>query len=343
MTSMMLSETRETPGLVEAALREDADLYAALGRALRERPPAFAATVARGSSDHAASYAASLFGMLAGTVTASLLPSLITRYDAKPDLSRALVLALSQGGASPDLVKVMTVARAAGAMSIAVVNTAESSLAAAAQWVLPQHAGPERAIPATKSFILTLVAVARLTAAWTGDAVLTSALSRLPDRLEAALTLDWSCGLTVFSQCEATGAYIVGRGLGLATAQEAALKLKETSNLHAEAVSAAEFQHGARALADGNFPVLAFGLCDPEGADVRALAMEMAVAGVPVLLATSGPGVPRRYLPLPAPLHPLLDPIPAVLAFYPFVEALARTRGLDPDLPHGSHKATNSI
>jgi glutamine---fructose-6-phosphate transaminase (isomerizing) len=179
-------------------------------------------------------------------------------------------------------------------------------------------------------------------AAWMQDAALTEALTRLPGRLAAALACDWSAGLPILATTT-RGAYVVGRGPGMAVAQEAALKLKETSNLHAEAVSAAEIQHGPRAVADAGFPVLAFGLGDPGGADTKALAAELAGYGVPVCLATHSPTSVGAHLPLPPPLHPLLDPIVAVLAFYPFAEALARLRNLDPDRPRGLHKVTETL
>jgi glucosamine--fructose-6-phosphate aminotransferase (isomerizing) len=343
MTSLMLSETREAPALVEAALREDVDLYAALGRCLRQRPPAFVATVARGSSDHAAAYAASLFGILAGRVTATLAPSMVTRYGAKLLLNRALLLAVSQSGSSPDLVEVMAAARAAGSLTVTIVNAARAPLETQAHWVLPQRAGAEHSIAATKSFILTLLSIARLTAAWTEDAGLTAALPRLPDRLDAALACDWSHGLRILSGAPPLGAYVVGRGPALAVAQEAALKLKETSNLHAEAVSSAEIRHGPRAVVDQNFPILAFALDDPGGADTRALAAELSASGARVLLAAAKPNGPGLHLPLPRPLHCLLDPIPAALAFYPFAEALAQIRGLDPDHPRGLRKVTETV
>jgi glucosamine--fructose-6-phosphate aminotransferase (isomerizing) len=342
MTSLMLAEAREAPALVEAALREDCALYEALGAALRARPPAFVATVARGSSDHAASYAASLIGVLTGLVTATLPPSLVTRYGARLALGSALVVGVSQSGASPDLVQVMAAARAAGAVRVAVINAADSPLGAEAEWVLPQRAGPEQAVAATKSFVLTLVCLVRLVAAWTDDVALASALTRLPERLDAALACDWSAGLAILAQAE-RGAFVVGRGPVLAVAQEAALKLKETSWMHAEAVSAAEIQHGPRAVADGGFPVLAFALDDAGGADTRALAAELGRAGVPVCLATHDPAGAGVHLPLPPPLHPMLDAIPAVLAFYGFAEALARLRGLDPDRPRGLRKVTETV
>jgi len=342
MTSLMLMEAGQCPELVAAALREDHDLYQALGAALRARASAFVATVARGSSDHAASYGAGLIGVLAGRVTASLSPSLITRYDATLDLRQAVALAISQSGASPDLVRVMATARTGGAMRIAIINTPDSKLAQQAEWVLPQRAGTERAVAATKTFVLTLVSLVRLVAAWIQDTALAESLQHLPDRLHTALTCDWSPALPVLAAAD-RGAYVIGRGPGLAIASEAALKLKEIANLHAEAVSAAEVQHGPRAVADGGFPVLAFALDDPGGQDTRARAAEFAAAGVPVCLAACAPAGIGMHLPLPPPLHPLLDPIPAIVAFYQFAEALARRRGLDPDRPRGLRKVTETI
>ena len=339
MTSLMLQEAHETPARVAAALQEDVDLYASLGRALRDRAPSFVATVARGSSDHAASYAGSLFGVAAGRATATLPPSLVTRYGANLRLDGAFVLGLSQSGASPDLVRVMAAARAGGAITAAIVNAPDSRLAGEAEWVLPQRAGPERAVAATKSFVLTLVSIARLVAAWTGDAVLSRALGQLPERLRAALECDWSAGLPTLAQ---PGAYVIGRGVGLGIAQEAALKLKETSHLHAEAMSAAEIQHGPRAVVDERFPVLAFALEDEAGTDVRTLADDLAHAGAPVLLAATRAGA-GLHLRLPPALHPMLDPIVAILAFYPFAEALAHARQLDPDRPRGLHKITETM
>ena len=340
MVSLMLAETRSTPALVEAALREDVALYAELGHALRARRPNFAATVARGSSDHAAAYASSLFAIAAGCVTATLSPSLVTRYGARLRLSDAVVLGVSQSGASPDLVRVMQAARAASAMTIAMVNAPTSRLAAEAEWTLPLRAGPEQAVAATKSFILSLVAIARLTAAWTEDEELQTALSSLPDRLDSALGCDWSVGIDLLAT--AVGGFVVSRGPCLAVAQEAALKLKETSYLHAEAVSAAEIRHGPRAVLDATFPVLGIALDDPGGIDTLQFAREL--VGGPVLLASPHGGLAGAVnLKLPAPLHPLLDPIVATLAFYPFAEALARARGHDPDHPRGLLKVTETV
>ncbi len=335
----MLAEAREAPARVADMLAEDATLYAALGERLRARPPPFAITIARGSSDHAASYAASLLGIAAGCATVTLAPSLVTRYGARIHMRGALAIALSQSGASPDIVQALAAARQAGAITVAIVNAPGSPLAAEAAFVLPQRAGAECSVAATKSFVLSLVAVARLIAGWTRDAKLEAALPLLPATLAAALECDWTAALPLLARAQ--GLYAVGRGPGLAIAQESALKLKETCRLHAEAFSAAEIQHGPRAIIDAAFPVLAYGLADPGGDDARAFAAELAAAGVPVMLAAAEPGA-GLHLPLPPPIHPLLDPIAAILAFYQLAEAVSRARGLDPDKPRALHKVTRT-
>ena len=140
---------------------------------------------------------------------------------------------------------------------------------------------------------------------------------------------------------QASSLYVVGRGPGLGVAAETALKLKETSGVLAEALSAAEIQHGPKAVIGPGFLILAYGLDDPGGEDLRAFATDLAGAGARVMVASHAPAVPDAlHLPLPPPLHPLLDPIVALLAFYPLAEALARNRGRDPDRPPGLLKVT---
>jgi glutamine---fructose-6-phosphate transaminase (isomerizing) len=340
VTSLMLQEAREAPARVAELLRSDEASYARLTETLVGRAPSFAATIARGSSDHAATYAASLLGIGAGLATASIPPSLITRYGAELDLRRALVLAISQSGASPDLMATLRAAGASGGCTVAIVNARDAPLAGAANHVLPQRAGPERSVAATKSFICSLVCTARLIARWRADAPLARALDRLPERLEAALRCDWSAALELLAP--ARSLYVVGRGLGFGIVHEWALKLKETSGLHAEALSAAEVQHGPRAVIDQAFPVLALALDDPAGRDAAVFAAELAARGHKVAVASMD-AIAGQHLPLPPPLHPLLDPIVAVQAFYPLAAMLAEARGLDPDRPRGLAKVTATV
>ena len=58
--SRLLEETREAPQAVARALAADRERYARFGALLRTQAPRAVLTLARGSSDHAAHYAAYL-------------------------------------------------------------------------------------------------------------------------------------------------------------------------------------------------------------------------------------------------------------------------------------------
>jgi glutamine---fructose-6-phosphate transaminase (isomerizing) len=338
MTSTLRDEAFEVPAAVARLLCADAPAYAALGAAWRTTPPRAVLTLARGSSDHAAHYAAYLVMARLGRLVTSLPMSLITLHGARLQTEGLVSIAFSQSGQSPDLVEPTRELGARGACTVAVVNDAASPLAAAAQWLLPLHAGPERSVAATKSFVAQLVAGARLVAAWQGDAALARALDRLPARLERSLAHGsaWcDTALPVLQGAERL--YVIGRGTGLAIALEAALKLKEVCGLQAEALSGAELRHGPMALVEPGYPVLMFAPRGPAQAGLLLLADELRARGARVLLAA-----PEGALPLLPTDGPDLDPIAAILPFYVMAEALARARGRDPDRPPHLTKVTKT-
>ena len=261
-------------------------------------------------------------------------------YAVQPQLDGVLFIAISQSGKSPDLLRNAEIAKAGGAHVLALVNVADSPLARLADTVLPLHAGPENSVAATKSYLCSLAAQLQLAARWSGDARLLAAVDALPDAMRAAWEQDWSplvAGLRL-----ADHLFVLGRGLGLGAAQEAALKFKETCGLHAEAFSSAEVKHGPMAIVGPDFPVLAFAQDDDIGAGTAAVAEEFRARGAPVWLArpgASGPGV----LPLPASPHPACTPILTVQAFYGAVNALSVARGHDPDVPPHLNKVTETV
>ncbi|MBT9598098.1 MAG: SIS domain-containing protein [Vitreoscilla sp.] len=335
----MLDETREAPHAVARQLAADGATYAALAELLRQQPPHSVLTVARGSSDHAAHYMAYLVMARLGRLVTSLPMSLITLYQSQIQCDGLVSLAFSQSGQSPDLVSPTAFFRAGGARTVAVVNDPASPLAQAAEWVLPLHAGPERSVAATKSYIAQLVAGARLVAGWRADGDLLAALNALPGAMEQALAQDWSVAVDALHGADRL--FVIGRGTGLAIAMEAALKFKETCGIQAEAFSGAEVKHGPMALVEEGYPLLVFAPRGPAQAGLIALAAEMRGRGARVLLAAPA-GTPGAELPLAPSAHEDLDPITAVQSFYPMVEALARARGLDPDQPRHLAKVTRT-
>ncbi len=338
-STLMFREAAEAADVVARQFARNRDAVERLCGELRRAPPPFAVTCARGSSDHAATYAKYLFETQLNLVTASASPSVGSVYGATPALRGALYLVISQSGKSPDLLRNAQAASEAGARVVALVNAEDSPLARMADTVLPLHAGAERSVAATKSYLASLAAILQLGACWKAAPPLLGALDALPGALRAAWRCDWSP--LVDGLADARNLFVIGRGLGLAAAQEAALKFKETCGLHAEAFSSAEVKHGPMALVGPGFPVLAFALPDETGAGTRALAEEFRARGAPTWIADDGTGAGE--LPLaPAP-HPACAPLLVVQSFYRAINALALRRGFDPDVPPHLNKVTETV
>ncbi|MBK3780731.1 SIS domain-containing protein [Paraburkholderia aspalathi] len=334
----MLKEALASAGTVAAQLR-DTSRVEALAAKLGQQPRHVALTVARGSSDHAASYFASLTMSRLGVPVASLPMSVATLQQAPLQVRDQLALAFSQSGKSPDLVGTMEALRKAGALTVAAVNAPNSPLADACEFHLPLVAGPELSVAATKSYIAMLSISAQLVAHWQKDDALLGALNTLPDALQAAGKLDWSKAVDELRGVERM--IVIGRGLGLAIAQEAALKLKETSGIQAEAFSSAEVRHGPMELIDRDYPLLVFAPRGPEQAGLLQLARDMQARGARVLLAAPA-DVPEATLPLATTAHAALDPIAAILSFYVMAAGLAAARGRNPDAPRHLNKVTET-
>jgi glucosamine--fructose-6-phosphate aminotransferase (isomerizing) len=245
-------------------------------------------------------------------------------------LRDTLLLTISQSGRSPDVLAVQAEVRRAGIPTIAITNDVSSPVGAGADFCLPMLAGPELSIAATKTFIASITLAAAVIAAWADDHRLSEALQWLPEDLAIARELSFTS--IEEPLVRATSLYVVGRGLSLPIAQEAATKLKETSRLHAEALSAAEVLHGPIALVQSGFSVLVFASRDVTTVTTCATVDRLREAGAAVLL-------PDYH----ATRHPALDPMSMIQSFYASAERIARVRGYNPDRPRLLAKSTLTV
>ena len=337
--TLMFAEAAEAAEAVARQAIRQRDTRIALAAALRQDPPRAVVTLARGSSDNAATVARYLVETHLRLLTSSAAPSVSSVYDSAPDYAGTLMLAVSQSGRSPDLIAAAEMAKTGGAQLVALVNDESSPLAALADTFLPLAAGPEKSVAATKSFITSVAALVRLIAEWSEDSDLLAALDRLPGLLDQAWALDWSPALEPLRN--AANLYVVARGPAFGIAQEMALKIKETCGFHAEAFSAAEVRHGPMAIVEKGFPVLLLGQDDESRDSVADLAPEFAKRGALVLSAglKDAPGL--RLPSLDA--HPVLQPLLLVQSFYRLANALAVARGRDPDRPPHLAKVTETV
>jgi glucosamine--fructose-6-phosphate aminotransferase (isomerizing) len=337
--SRMAQEIGEAPQAVAAQARVLDRPLAELGARLARMDPRVIVTCARGSSAHAATFGKHLFERCLGIPVAAAAPNIATVYGRELRLKDQFFLAISQSGMSDDIVEAARAAKSAGALTACIVNAVASPLAAACDIVLPMAAGPELSVAATKTFIASLAALLRLTARWSKDSAMEQAVERLPERLAAAAQLEWSAPLDVLTG--AASLIAVGRGPTLAIAREAALKLKENCNLHAEAFSGAEFVHGPVALVESGYPVLVFMPTDAAAVGMQQLAATLRGKGAAVFVTGTGDAIPGQMA-APAPDHPETDAVCLIQTFYGMAYRLAARRGADVDRPRHLQKVTRT-
>jgi glucosamine--fructose-6-phosphate aminotransferase (isomerizing) len=333
------AEFREAPATVRRQSKALRASVSELVAHLRRKTPNVVMSCARGSSANAAAFGKHLIERHLGIPVAAVAPSIATIYRKRLRLSGQLFLAISQSGRSDDLVECALMAKAAGALTAALVNDLDSPLAAASEIVLPMAAGHETGVAATKTFVATLSALLRLVAAWAADDELAGAIEHLPDRLSSATELDWSAGLRALT--DVSSLVTLGRGPTFAIACEAALKLKEGCDLHAEAFSGAEFLHGPITLVSARYPVMIFLPTDAAAVGLQELAANLLRKGAIVLRAGAGDDASIGLPVLPAS-HPDTDAVCLVQSFYGFLSRLAAQRGTDLLTPRHLQKITRT-
>lgn len=339
MPSLMLQETLSCPEKMRFLIDAGTDDLQQTGATLRAVQPRWIATIARGSSDHAAGYIGYHAMCTTGIFAGSLPPSIASIERAPLHGAGGLAIAVSQSGASPDVIAPARALTEQGAYTVALVNQAQSGLANAVTRTVGLRAGPELSVAATKSFVNSLLAGYLLIESWHNTANLQAALRELLDLSEQALTTRWDAHAETLARTERC--MVLGRGYGQSVACEMALKLKETCQIQAEAFSGAEVRHGPMALIHACMPMLVVALAGKAFDSQIALAQEMRARGAPVILAAPA-GTPGVNIPLVSHRLSALNPILATLSLYRYVEHLCRQRGLDPDRPPQLQKVTET-
>ncbi|RZO68039.1 MAG: SIS domain-containing protein [Parvularculaceae bacterium] len=337
--TLMHQEVREIPQAVERLLSDGNDAIRTAVALMRAANPRYFISVARGSSDHAATFLKYASELLLGRPMASVGPSVSSVYGVTLDARDAVGISVSQSGKSPDIVAMTRALRLSGALTVAITNDAASRLGRAADVTLPIHAGPELSVAATKTFVTSLIAGLWLFAELSEDDELLRAIRTLPEFLEQATYCDWSAAAAAI---DGRSLYTIGRGPSWAISNEAALKFKETCLIHAESYSSAEVLHGPVSIVESGFPVIVFAACDKAEQTAADTADALAEKGANVFAVTNKT---RRATPLPHVRtdHWLCDPIAAIVSFYTMVEEVARAQGINPDQPRHLKKVTETV
>jgi glutamine---fructose-6-phosphate transaminase (isomerizing) len=339
--SWVETELREQPAALARFLAAEEASARMLARELADIEYVFIAS--RGSSSNAARYAQYLFGTVNRLPVAFATPSLYTLYDAPPRLAGAFAIAISQSGASPDVVAVLTEARRQGRPTLAITNEPGSALALTADWVLPLHAGEERAVAATKTYSNSVAAVALLSAAFSGDDRRFDELRVVPSLVGEQIERSFADATQLDRYRQVDGGTVVARGVNYGTAFEIALKIRELSGAPFEPFSSADLLHGPIAALQADRPVLVVAPSGPALESLRGFVgklheLGLAIVGISdddAVLAASETALPlvRR---VPEWLSPLVTVVPGQIA----AVRLAMLAGADVDHPAGLTKVT---
>jgi glutamine---fructose-6-phosphate transaminase (isomerizing) len=340
--TQMRTEIGEQPDALRAtldALLTRTDEVAALARATRQ-----VLFIARGTSDNAAVYGSYLVQVHAHRLATLASPSVATTYHSRADLSGVLAVALSQSGRTEEIVETLAWAGDCGARTLAITNSAASTLATSAEVALVTAAGAERAVPATKTFVCQLAALAVL-GLGLGAELDRGELLRVPDEIERMLGAPGDIEAAAGEFADASGLVVSGRGMVYSVALELALKLKEACYLHAMGLSYADLLHGPIAVVDAQTPAIIVAAdSGPALHGAIKLAERVTRAGAAALAIGGGPDLARECrLALPGPRLPeWLAPLGLIVPGQLLTEALARRLGLDPDRPRGLSKVTQT-
>ena len=288
-------------------------------------------TIARGSSDAAANILSYEFMRELGVPMTSLPPSVFS-IGAGVSMADAAALVVSQSGASEDLVRSAKGACARGAKVLALTNIPDSPVEAASDATIAIGAGPENAVPATKTVVGSIAAGMALLAGIDSNYDARSsaqALAQAPRALADASALRAAF-------LRARHFYVIGRDTGFGAAHEVALKLKECCALHAEAYSASEVLHGPLQLATNPLMVL---ILDTGQADIQD-SLDQAEARFTAV----GCDVHRLRVTdlIDTEIKPAAAAAYLLALVYPVILETALALGLNPDAPETLSKVTQT-
>lgn len=340
---IMAGEMAEQPAVLRRILEEGAPRIREVATAIAARSPRFVLLTARGTSDNAALYAKYLLEIQLGLPCGLTSMSTTTAYGARPNLTDVLVITVSQSGGSPDLVASTKAAREAGAITLAVTNNPESPLASVSEFHIEILAGPEKALPATKTYTASLLALYLFVEGLRGGDG--AAAKVLPDLASQVLSRQDEVRQLAARYRFAERMVITSRGYGYPTAKEAALKLMETSYIPALSYSGADLLHGPLAMVDNISPVIAV-VTDGKGGEalqpvldrLRGRGADLVVVGPSTQVEAASAGFVLPADGVPEELQPILEILPLQRLAYEVTIA----RGQDPDAPRALAKVTET-
>jgi glucosamine--fructose-6-phosphate aminotransferase (isomerizing) len=338
----MLQEIHEQPEILERLAASEWENVKALAKTMKEKGIEQISITARGTSDNAATYAKYLLEINNGIPVSLAAPSVFTMYHSKVNLSKWLVIGISQSGESTDITEVMKQVKGMGALTLGLTNVKDSTLAKISDFSLFCDAGDEKSVAATKTYTSTLGLIYLLSAALKGDDKMPAKLNDAAAAIRKIFAEEQKIADVVARYRYMIECMVVARGLNQCTCQEAALKLAETCYIVAKAYSAADVQHGPIAAVFEGFPVFVYAPAGKAYSSMVELATKMKENGAELIVISSEDeilGMATTAIKVPA-VDEEISPIVDIVAGQLFAQYLALSKGNNPDQPRHLKKVT---
>lgn len=341
--SLMLEEITEQPVVLERTINAERQKVSKLREFIRQREIDLIVLVARGSSDNACHFGRYLLEVTCGVPVSLAAPSVFTLYNAKVNLSKALVIGVSQSGEGTDINTVLEHAKKSGAFTIGITNEADSTMAKIADETLLIHAGREKSVAATKTYtgqMLHFYHLAEMFAETNID------FEKIPHYAAQVLQLRSEVQNLVERYVFMENCVVVGRGMNYGNSYELALKLMETCYVVAERFSSADFFHGPLAIIERRFPVIMFapkGVTKQSNFDLLLRLQELNADSLSITNDEEISKLSSRALMMPKEIDEFLSPIPYIIPAQLFAALLSEAKGIDADAPRSLSKVTKTL
>ncbi|MCL2629932.1 MAG: SIS domain-containing protein [Firmicutes bacterium] len=343
--STMLKEILEAPDVVREVIRVNKGVLLSISKEFKERGITNITTVARGTSDNAATYFKYIAEAVGGFMVSKFAPSVATIYDTGVNLKNNMVLAISQSGMSTDTLTVVEKAKRTGALIVCMTNNANSPLAKLSDYHINLSAGEEVSVPATKTFTAQLSAL-YLLANKLSDSSAKMNLLEIPHILEDFIKNN-SGDLRAFAKRvnSIQNFVVLSRGIMLPIATEFSLKIMETCYRFNRPFSTTDFVHGPISLVEEGFPVIMLAPGSEFSQEYINMATRLNLLGANIIAFTDIKEVEEIATQAftMQPMRGMETPFVYTLAIQLFTYYFAESLGINPDKPRSLNKVTITV
>ncbi len=258
--TIMLNEIKAQPELIKRCMNTNRELIKEIAQAIKEFKPTNILIAARGTSLHSGMLAKYLFQLYYHLPVSIATPSVFTVYDGEVDLSKTLVIAISQSGKGKDICKVVEKANKCNAFTLGITNTKGSIIANECKYNLWNDVDEAVSYAATKTYTSSLYLLISLIYELTGNDDLKLEDDKVINALNEGLNHYEEIKQLVPVLKDAENTLVMARGKDLSLAMELALKIKETSHYPVHAYPCSEFYHGPIVMVSDKTPTILFGI-----------------------------------------------------------------------------------